>query len=86
MDDDRADELNALAADLEAEVVGTNPTSEHEAGVVEGMGRAVGKAQERARQLTTLHVQSSEHGIDHEQDQADEGQPKQSLDQETEHS
>lgn len=70
MDDNGADELNALATDLEAEVMETNPTSEHEAGVAEGMGRAVGKAQERARQLATPQVPGTEQSIDREQGQA----------------
>lgn len=73
MDDDRADELNALATDLETEVMETNPTSEHEAGVAEGMGRAVGKAQERARKLTTLDVESTEQRVDTKHDQTKDG-------------
>jgi hypothetical protein len=46
--DDRLDELRSLAADLEADAAEFEPATEHEAGVVEGLGRAVGRVKARA--------------------------------------
>jgi hypothetical protein len=45
---DQPDELQSLAADLEADAAEFEPTTEHEAGVVEGLGRAVGRVKARA--------------------------------------
>jgi hypothetical protein len=48
MVDDQPDELRSLAADLEADAEEFEPQTEHEAGVVEGLGRAVGRVKARA--------------------------------------
>lgn len=50
---DPADALRGLADDLEAEALDADATDDREAGVVEGLGRAVGKARERAGRLDT---------------------------------
>jgi len=51
MPTDPADALHRLADDLEAEALDGDPTDDREAGVFEGLGRAVGKARERAERL-----------------------------------
>lgn len=48
MADDPAAELRSLAVDLEADPDEFEPSSEHEAGVVEGLGRVVGRVKARA--------------------------------------
>jgi hypothetical protein len=48
MADDPAAELRSLAEALEADAAGFEPGTEHEAGVVEGLGRAVGRVKARA--------------------------------------
>jgi len=49
--DDAAAELRRLADDLEADAGEFDPTHDHEGGVQTGLGRAVGKARERAARL-----------------------------------
>jgi hypothetical protein len=47
MADDSAAELRSIATDLEADAAEFEPSTEHEAGVVEGLGRAVGRVKAR---------------------------------------
>lgn len=49
-----SDALRSLADDLEADAQELNPTEPVEGGMQEGLGRAAGKAQERARRLERL--------------------------------
>jgi hypothetical protein len=49
--EDPAEVLREFAADLEADAQEFDPTEPHEGGVATGLGRAVGKARERAKQI-----------------------------------
>lgn len=51
MSEDPADALRAFADDLEADAQEFDVTEPHESGVATGLGRAVGKAKERAKQM-----------------------------------
>ncbi len=46
-----ADALHKLADDLAADAAEFDPTTDHESGVREGLGRAAGKAEARAKEL-----------------------------------
>jgi hypothetical protein len=54
-----AQALRNLADDLTQDALKTAPATPQESGVTEGLGRAVGKAHERARQLEQEHYSDS---------------------------
>ena len=54
MSTDQSNELHDLADDLAEDAQNYDPTEPVEAGVQEGLGRAAGKATERARRLERL--------------------------------
>lgn len=51
MPEDPAETLRAFADDLEADAQEFDATEPHEGGVTAGLGRAVGKARQRAEQM-----------------------------------